>query len=461
MVMLPIVITFSGLAILSYLPVPLAVGGALLIGGVVTGVLYSHLNDVIAFFVYLDKYQRVPNLAVPALTSPLVSTALYNVLEQLKVKMVDQRPSPALQQDLVEGFINTISFPIFILNKDLGILFENEVADALFGHQEPGTNFAQIIRSPKVLDAIDDAFVKGVRSSHKYHQQTGVEVVVNVHVAPFLVCGCLKDDIIHEYPSVIIMVENITDHYRAEKMRVDFIANVSHEIKTPLTALRGVVETITGSAHHDEVAKERFMRIIGQQVGRLNALVGDLLSLSLIELTEHTPPTDPVSIYDVTQNVCSALEWRADARNNRFNIEMDASLPMVLGKESEIERLLSNLIENAIKYGYADSVIHIRSYLHTRPRQLPGWMGGKGPALAVAVIDQGTGFPDVHRIRLTERFYRIDAARSSKIEGTGLGLAIIKHIVQHHRGALVIESVVGKGSTFTVYFPVYGNETSE
>jgi two-component system phosphate regulon sensor histidine kinase PhoR len=242
-------------------------------------------------------------------------------------------------------------------------------------------------------------------------------------------------------PSALIAVTDLTEVKRAEQLRADFVANASHELRTPLAILLGFLETLTGAAADDPEAQQRFLPIMQQQAGRMARLVDDLLSLSRIELTEHAAPTDRVDVAEIVGPVARALTLRAAEHGMRIELEVTEGLPAVLGEADELAQLFQNLIDNAIKYAKPDTTITVSVAPSSRIA------GG----VAVRVRDRGEGIARRHLARLTERFYRVDRARSREVSGTGLGLAIVKHVVNRHQGILHIESKVGKGSTFSVH----------
>jgi two-component system phosphate regulon sensor histidine kinase PhoR len=239
-------------------------------------------------------------------------------------------------------------------------------------------------------------------------------------------------------------------------MRADFVANASHELRTPLSSLLGFIETLRGPARDDPEARERFLAIMHEQATRMARLVDDLLSLSRIEMNEHVPPTGRVDVADALRRAVDTLLLKAAARGMRIEIDAPADLPPVTGEADEIAQVLQNLIDNAIKYGRPNSTVRVA--VGRSNRALPGGSGGgdatagEESAIAVSVRDEGEGIARQHLPRLTERFYRVDTARSRAAGGTGLGLAIVKHIMNRHRGALEIDSELGRGSTFTVHF---------
>ena len=261
---------------------------------------------------------------------------------------------------------------------------------------------------------------------------------------------------------VILTLNDITALRRSEQMRADFIANASHELRTPLSSLMGFIETLRGPARDDQEAQERFLSIMHDQASRMTRLVNDLLSLSRIELDEHMPPSDRVDVLNSLRNVIASLELKAASRRIRLTLEAPSGpTPAVIGDEDQLTQVFQNLVSNAIKYTREDTEVTVSVTLADGAAvgapgiaRLPGRKDDSRSVVAVAVRDRGDGIARTHLPRLTERFYRVDAARSRAMGGTGLGLAIVKHIVNRHRGRLSIESEVGAGSTFTVYLPV-------
>src|SRR5579885_124180 len=238
--------------------------------------------------------------------------------------------------------------------------------------------------------------------------------------------------------AAILTLHDITGLKRAEQMRADFIANAGHELKTPLATLIGFIETLLGPARDDAAARERFLGIMQGQATRMARLVDDLLSLSRIELNEHVAPTARVALPPLVEHIAAAHELRAGERGIRLVLSLPADLPEVLGDADELAQVFQNLLDNAIKYGRPDTQVSVAAE-------------AGGGFVRVAVIDQGEGIASDQLPRLTERFYRVDTARSRELGGTGLGLAIVKHILNRNRGRLEIDSALGVGSTFTVW----------
>jgi two-component system phosphate regulon sensor histidine kinase PhoR len=240
----------------------------------------------------------------------------------------------------------------------------------------------------------------------------------------------------------LIVLHDMTALRRAERMRADFVANASHELKTPLAGLLGFIETLRGAARDDPAARARFLGIMADQADRMRRLVDDLLMLSRIEQHEHARPEGEVDIGQVLHGVHDLLQLKASSRKIGLELSIDPGLPHAVGAFDELTIVFQNLVDNALKYAKPQTIVRVDA----RPAG-EDW-------LSVSVTDEGDGIPASHLPRLTERFYRVDNARSRQLGGTGLGLAIVKHVVSRHRGRLDIQSTQGKGSVFTVTLPV-------
>jgi two-component system, OmpR family, phosphate regulon sensor histidine kinase PhoR len=243
---------------------------------------------------------------------------------------------------------------------------------------------------------------------------------------------------------LLVQIEDRTEARRAEQLRSDFIANASHELRTPLASIVGYIETLQHHARDDPAARERFLRIMEREAGRMQRLVDDLMSLSRIELTEHVRPRAPCPVTDIAGEAASALLPLAESEGIRLEIALPETSPVVPGDRDQLYQVVSNLVDNAIKYAGSGATIRLTPAAPSRA--FPNRVG-------VSVADDGPGIPREDLPRLTERFYRAGAGQSRTRGGTGLGLAIVKHILNRHEGRLEIVSAVGKGSTFTAWLP--------
>jgi two-component system, OmpR family, phosphate regulon sensor histidine kinase PhoR len=338
--------------------------------------------------------------------------------------------------------------PLILLDERRRILRANAAANELLGMRLVDRDLAVALRHPAVLSAADAVLHGEASRVVEFDVTTPIERHLSARLA------ALRPHTT-EGAAAVLTLHDLTAAKRSERLRADFAANASHELRTPLASLIGFIETLRGPAHDDQAARDHFLGIMAEQSQRMKRLVDDLLSLSRIEMNEHRPPTEPIDLERVLRTVVDLLEQRSAARGMRIMLDLGDGPTEVQGDADELAQVFQNLLDNAIKYGRIGAPIEVS--VRPSPRFLPGARPGEKPAaVAVAVRDHGEGIPREHLPRLTERFYRVDAARSRELGGTGLGLAIVKHILNRHRGALDIESELGKGSVFTVHLPVPG-----
>ena len=246
----------------------------------------------------------------------------------------------------------------------------------------------------------------------------------------------------------LIFASDTTENYRLEQLRRDFVANVSHELKTPVATIKGFVETLLDGAIDEPADNRRFLEIVGRQSDRLAAIIEDLLALSRIEQSEGAGslPREPVAIASLLAAARSSCLPRATERG--MAIELDCPDELVAEVNAALlEQAVLNLIDNAIKYSGTEKPIHVQATAEAIP-------GQAGLSLVISIRDEGNGIPAEHLPRLFERFYRVDKGRSRQVGGTGLGLSIVKHIVQAHGGTIAVVSERGQGSTFTLQLPL-------
>ncbi|MFK7902962.1 MAG: ATP-binding protein [Nitratireductor sp.] len=331
--------------------------------------------------------------------------------------------------------LNAIQEAVFILDSERHIVFVNQVGEKLFGKGFEGKDFVQVLRSPEILDSINEVYA-GKRSASKV---VAIDYPIRSHFS--LMVRKVKGKLI------VVSLKDISDMREAEKMRSDFVANVSHELRSPLTTLVGFIETLQGPAKGDEKANERFLELMNHEASRMTRLIADLLSLSKVEANLRVRPREKINVLSIIQRIKSNLEEQAKLANTSIEVNFGDVKPTVIGNEDELTQVFQNLIENAIKYGDPNKSVKIWANIFESVPNI------EGRALCVVVEDEGEGIPKEHLSRLTERFYRVDTHRSRNMGGTGLGLSIVKHIINRHRGSLQIDSEIGVGSKFSVYLP--------
>jgi two-component system phosphate regulon sensor histidine kinase PhoR len=273
-------------------------------------------------------------------------------------------------------------------------------------------------------------------------QQTSVERIIQLDGYTFsrhyrLHVTLLKQS--HRADAILVL-QDITAVQRIDKMRADFVANASHELKTPITAIRGFAETLIEDDTIDHAIQQRFMRKIHGQSIRLSALVSDLLALSRLESNDEAYNTQ-VDLQRVVQRVCANLQAVAQTQQVTLELQTKDGPVTLLGDDNALGQMATNLIDNAIKYTAAKGTVTVALTVT------------EGLAV-LAVKDNGLGIDESDQERIFERFYRVDKARSQSLGGTGLGLAIVKHIVQSHKGRLQLKSKLNQGSTFTITIPL-------
>jgi two-component system phosphate regulon sensor histidine kinase PhoR len=239
----------------------------------------------------------------------------------------------------------------------------------------------------------------------------------------------------------VVVVNDVTRLRRLEAVRSDFVANVSHELKTPVTSIKGFAETLSDGAIDDPEAGRRFLRIIAGQADRLNSIIEDLLALSSLErgIEGREVALQEARLADVLAVATEVCAAKADARRIAVTVDCPDELYAEISPPL-LEQAVVNLLDNAIKYSPEDTTVAVSAAQSERET-------------VIMVADQGVGISREHLPRLFERFYRVDKARSRDLGGTGLGLSIVKHIAQVHGGTVSVDSVVGRGSTFRIRLP--------
>ena len=345
--------------------------------------------------------------------------------------MADARETPKTL-DEIERVLDALYEPVLLVDGERRIAFMNATACDLFGADLTGRQLVRAIRHPAVLDALETVLSGSEQVRERVHLNLPLASLFHVAIQRF-------------GKGAVVSLRDVGHEARAQEMRTDFVANVSHELRSPLAALKGMIETLQGPARDDPEAQARFLEIMEREARRMDRLISDLLSLSRVEVDERVRPTAPVDVAAVLGRVLSLA--RVNRRDRTVAPEIDLPSAVVPGDEDQLEQVFANLVENAIKYSAPDTTVRLRL------REVEKVPGIVGPALSVAVHNEGEPIAAEHIPRLTERFYRVDGGRSRDRGGTGLGLAIVKHIVNRHRGRLLIRSTAQEGTTFTVNLP--------
>src|SRR5690348_8637245 len=345
----------------------------------------------------------------------------------------EKEKSDSILRCMVEG--------VLVLDPKGRVLVMNQQARAMFHVRDDlnvhGASVLEITRHPEVHRILEEIL------TFDFSTQTYAKEVELDDERWFRVNAVRLRDTQENLQGSILVFHDVTDIKRFESMRSDFVANVSHELRTPLTAIRGYVETLMHMPPTDPKESRQFLAIIDRHSERLSRLTQDLLTLSDLESGKIQLSLQPLDAAHLIQRVLEVFWDQAARKQVKLTQRIEPELPNVLGDIDRLQQLFINLVDNALKYTPSGGEIILEA------RSLPPRNGGTAQ-IEIAVIDTGAGIPEKDLPRLTERFYRVDKARSRDLGGTGLGLAIVKHIIQAHKGDLTIESAVNRGTTVRV-----------
>lgn len=335
-------------------------------------------------------------------------------------------PAMADHGPLARALIEALDEPALIVDRAV-VVQANGPARRLFGNRIVGRDVRLAIRHPEALEQIlshrpGDLEVSGIADPGRPWRLS------------------IRD---LDESTVLVRMIDRSEMVSAERMRVDFVANASHELRTPLSTIGGYAETIAEEDDLSVETRSSFGRIIRDESRRMLRIIEDLMSLSRIQADRFVVPSEQVSIVSLLQTSIANANVGQRASQCRFRLDLPDNLPSVRGDRAELIQMFDNLLSNALRYGCdkADSSIDIAA-------------SRSGNWVTVTVTDHGPGIAREHLPRLTERFYRVDAARSRESGGTGLGLAIVKHVIERHKGLLEIKSTPGVGTAVSVRLPV-------
>ena len=355
----------------------------------------------------------------------------YQNLESKK-KLITNYNTELGKNDLERLFIDKIEDGIIILNVFNVIIYANKSASNNFGEKLEGKHISAAVRISDLLDKIDQ------------HREDKKIRIVNVEIKNPLF-KFYKTTISNiQSEQILLVFKDFTEVQKSQLIRSDFIANVSHNLKTPLVSIKGFLETIEDSAKDDPLSQKKFIEIMKLEANKMETLIEDLLTLSRIEQQEHILINNKVNIKKIIEDVVVLISKRIKKKKISLKVDLDEDQKFVIGDPEKLSILFLNLIDNAIKFSNPLKTIKIKILKVDEIFK---------KFISISIIDEGIGIneEDIHRI--TERFFRAENTRKLKIEGTGLGLAIVKHIINQHGGELKIISKVGSGSEFIVRLP--------
>jgi two-component system, OmpR family, phosphate regulon sensor histidine kinase PhoR len=366
-----------------------------------------------------------------------IEEGLARLVRSLRARAVQVGQLRAADEAIVEALPD----PLLVLGPDRTALRANRAARRLFGvaGQEGEARQGDVLallRHPLMAAVVDRALTEARPQAVDLTLPGQATRELSAQVIPM-------DPPLADGGRLVVVLTDRTAARTVERMRVDFVANASHELRTPLASLMGFIETLRGPAADDPPAQRRFLGIMADQAERMRRLVDDLLGLSRVEATEHLPPSGSADVLAVLRAEAAAVEPLFAARRVRLRLDLpEGALLADPADADQIAQVARNLLDNALRHAREEVVM----------RAGPARHAGR-PGLAFEVRDDGPGVPAEHIPRLTERFYRVDQGRARVAGNTGLGLAIVKHILNRHRGVLVIQSPPGSGAVFRVWLP--------
>jgi two-component system phosphate regulon sensor histidine kinase PhoR len=364
-------------------------------------------------------------------------SSLADAMNEMAARLDDRIKKVVSQRNELKAVLSSMVEGVMALDMNERIVSTNKAAAEIFeSSPEKLLNrpVQEVIRNPDLQKFLTRALTSEDNLEDDITLFQKGEQILYAHSAPLL-------DSSDRRRGILVVLNDVTQLRKLENIRKDFAANVSHEIKTPLTAIKGFVETLRHNKMENPEEARRFLGIIEKHVNRLTAIIDDLMKLSKIEQQDEKSEIQikNSSIKKVIQSAIQRCREQADAKQITIDLECDEEISAMIDV-TLIEQAVFNLLDNAINYSSEKSDIKISADL-------------KDLALTIKIQDHGIGIPKDHLSRIFERFYRVDKARSRNLGGTGLGLAIVKHIAQAHGGHVYVESTSGKGSTFSLHLP--------
>ena len=345
--------------------------------------------------------------------------------------------------------LDSLPDPIIVIDKEGNILGANLSARTSFGDKITDKNIDTIFNSHSFVNAVSKVLRKeSFAENLVFYVDKPIDQKIYAHIKqlPWISKGKAM---------AVVSIYDLTKSMKIEKMQSDFVANASHELKTPLSIISGFVETLQTSAKDDEEARQSFLGIIAEQAEYMAKLIENLLSLSRIELAQDENPKDEVNPIAVADNVVKSMRIKAKNNNMKIKLFKGKDIKNIRADEHQVKQIIQNLIDNAIKYGLSETDITVRI---NNVEEIPASKiikTAEGEAVAISINNKGPKIGPEKLARLTERFYRLQEHKDKKIKGTGLGLAIAKHIIIRHKGNITVSSNGNDGTTFTIYLPVF------
>lgn len=332
--------------------------------------------------------------------------------------------------------INHLVIGVILIDENRKLQIINPVVNEIFDmnlYANVGKDYSELIKSAEIVELIEKTMRKQKPQNKEITLYLQNERIVDVNVVP-------APGRTSNHSNYIVLLYDITEIRRLEKVRTDFVANASHELRTPITALKGFSETLLDGAMHDKEVLTEFLEIMLKESTRLDTMVQDILQISRLEQRPGLGSEERVNLNEITEEVLQVLQQKAEVKKITCRIKSEDTVKLN-GNRDELKQILMNLVGNAIAYTQSGGLVEIS--LKEEDQQA-----------TINVIDNGIGIPKDQQTRIFERFYRVDKARSRNAGGTGLGLSIVKWLVENMDGSISLESQKGEGSSFTVNIPL-------
>ena len=407
-----------------------------------------------------------PTLAIIALSS---AALMGYGLSRDKTAVIEAPIISSLQaeQDYLSvqaNMADNIADAVTMVDQRERVIYANPAAKQLLQITELGRPLSTYVREPGVRTVIQQALEGKSAEAITYHVEDPADRYIRLMASPFTLEAADPPRAL-----ALLFFYDVTQYNLVDSQRADFLANASHELKTPIASLLGYIETLRGHAKDDPKAREKFLGIMQSQAERMQRLINDLLSLRRIEQVEHIAPSETADLYLAAKAAIESAQPLASKRGVAINLKSKKKR-LVTGHQDELIQIVLNLLDNAVKISGSSTQIDIS--IEAVDQWSPGqaFSGGSFsenassrrivlpasteiPFQVLKIRDHGPGFAREHLPRIGERFYRIAGDLSSQEKGTGLGLAIVKHITRRHRGGLLIQSGLGEGTEFIVLLP--------
>jgi two-component system phosphate regulon sensor histidine kinase PhoR len=392
----------------------------------------NHVKEV-AVQIALGEYQE----RVPITQRDEISQMAY-AFNTMAQTLEDRIQAISANRNQLEAVMSSMDEGVIAIDGNEHVLLLNRIAEQLFGVSEQyclGRKVYECIRVVSLLEALELALKEGKHTEEQLVLvETNQDRMIDLRVSP------LEGDS-GGIEGAVAVLHDVTRIRRLEMLRRDFVANASHELKSPIAAIRGLVETMIDDGEMEPGIRQRFLTKVKDETLRLGRLVGDMLALSRVEAKDENLDFASISLITPVRSAVEAQRALADQKRIALSLDLPATPPQVVGDDDALSDMAGNLLNNALKYTTEGGSVWVRVFRD-------------GDKAVLEIADNGIGIPEAHLDRIFERFYRVDKARSRQLGGTGLGLAIVKHIVLAHDGEIKVTSKLGAGTTFRVELPV-------